>query len=102
MSICIDDFLDFRTRSLTSVASLLIADLIELVKSCDAEACLLSLKNSLTTPFRAQEFVCRHVEDDVGVKALESLSVVINVFYELCLRSEFVVRRRRFDSANMT
>lgn len=102
MSTCIGGFLDSRTRSSTPVASLLVAGLIELVESCDAEACLLWLKNSLTTPSRAQEFICRHVEDDVGVEALDGLSAVIEVFCELCLGSEFVVRRRRSGSASMT
>jgi hypothetical protein len=102
MNTCIEDVLNSRTRSLTLATSLLIEDLIELAKACEIEVCLISLKDSLTRFFKAQKFVCRHVENDIDVKTLNSLLAAIKTFCRICLISDIVVKRHSSDFANMT
>ncbi len=101
MSTCIEDVLNSRIESLTLATSLLIEDLIELAEACEIEVCLISLKNSLTRSLRAQKFVCRHVEDDTDVKALDSLLAAIEMFCRVCLISDIIIRLHSSDSVNM-
>lgn len=102
MNTCIGRVLDSRTGSLTLATSLLIEGLIELAEDCEVEVCLISLEDSLTRPPRAQEFVCRHVEVETGVEALDTLLAAIEVFRRVCLVSDIAVRRRPSGSASMT